>query len=115
LSDRSADAAEAEQELLVAVVVEPVEQPAPTMVPAAGGRHEANREPGDRCVEPGLLKYGDHPIDVVQLGQMQLLDVGVMPLRHQRARGVNTHDRVVHAAGHQRAEDRSGVDAKVVE
>ncbi len=107
-------AAEAEQELLVAVIVEPVEQPALTVMPVAGGGHEADREPGGRCVEPCRLEDGDHLVDVVQLGQMQLLGIGAMPLGHQRAGGVDTHDRLVHAPGHEGTEHRPGVRSEVV-
>ena len=85
------------------------------MVPAAAGGHESDREPGGCCVETCSLEDGDHLIDAVQLGEMQLLYVGAMPRRHQRAAGVNTHNRVVDATGHQGVEDRPGVHAEVVE
>jgi len=97
------------------VVTEPVEQPAPALVPVAGGGYEAHGEPAGRGVEPGGLEDGDDVVDVVELGQVQFLDVCFVPLHHQWACVVYTHDRVVHAAGHQRSEEGPRVRGKVVE
>lgn len=81
----------------------------------AGGGHESNRQPGGRGVEPCCFEDGDDLVDVVELGQMQLLDVGGMPLCHQRAGRVHTHDRVVHAPERQGVEHRTGVGGEIVE
>src|SRR5437667_4003236 len=71
---------EAEQELLVVVVVEPVEHLAPVVMPVAARGHEAHRESGRRRVEARPAKRVHDVVHVVQLGQPHLLDAGRVPL-----------------------------------